>query len=199
MKLSGTYELNNHGVLITGMVHDTRIPQVRERFKLHGKEWLVDGTLGMSLTDAVAGRYKMPAVTWIDSMVQKGRFTYDDISKILALKKLPRYTNATVVFQLSNIMVASAYPIISTRNIAYTDEGGHRHSLSVKLMNVGWIFDKVQSDGSFEAQLNGLANRHIMTMVLGAATRYAKFLDSDILWNVVKDNDNLHASRENFW
>jgi hypothetical protein len=60
--------------------------------------------------------------------------------------------------------------------------------MQVKMANVGWVFDAVQPDGSFNVQLYGLVNRHILSVVLGKATIYAKILDHK---DVLKASDEV--------
>lgn len=205
MKVSGEYYMTDNGVMVEGRVHDTAIPETRRLFNEHGPQWLqimYAGSYGAADFVRDGEPYHMLGSSWFNRMVLMASvrnpwpISTEKINDILGNYATPPDVDVTNLMQYSGILLyPSSTSLMRISNIAaYTSTGAIRRK-SANLLNVGWIFDKVQSDGSFKVELLGLVNRHIMTMMMTALTRYVKLLDSECVLNLIKDPDNLRYRR----
>ena len=196
MKLTGEYEFTENGVIIEGQVHDTKIAEVRQQMRGVQQIEMYCG----ELRRAVGDMYKVPSPNlfqrWKNSGLLKAKAISDAINVHGGIRENTYVWNDLALGGIQYVRGAGM-SLISPTRIEYSD--GYHYYVKTKLaFNVGWIYALTKTDGTFRVELKGLVNRHILTMLLGRATSFAKFIDGPIA-KIAADSANLTIQRVNPW
>ncbi len=146
--------------------------------------------------------YKVPSVALYQTWKNKGVLKPEDLKKTLGLSDQFNHVGSPVINTLKAAGIlyergTGTNIMLPQRVDMYNDR--YRMSSKRKMgFNVPWIYALTKNDGTFKVHLKGLANRHILTMLLGRATVFAKFLDGPVA-EAAKDQSNLSISQESNW
>ncbi len=193
MKLTGEYEFTNDGVRIIGQVHNTKIPLVREAINERMMIEMYQGDApGMN-----GDQYWVPNPLIYDSLKVNGAIKGEELAKVLNLPKdyNVKASSCSVDLMMAGVLYSRAGTAIMKQvPLSYNVLGSAYQRKRVKrpVFNVPWIY-RVADDGTFDVTLKGMVNRHILTMLLGRATTFAKFLDGPVA-EAVKDSKALESA-----
>lgn len=193
MKLTGEYSITGNGVVIEGRILNTHIAELRQRFtedanvraswvgKVYAGDLNLMGTAPKQMFDTLDSR-------WFTQAHHAGYLNFKDIVKDLGFK--PSVMDVPNEFTRMGIGAETGNGFLFYEQKLRWRENGRVKTQSCKVVNCGWVFDVTQADGSFKVELFGLVNRHILSVILGKATTYAKLLDHE---KVLKATENKAA------
>jgi hypothetical protein len=180
MKLTGEYQTTENGVVIEGRIHDTHIAEVRDAALKNCPGFVI---LNSSVDPALAINARQHGLRalgsqWFHAYHSMGKLDGEKVIKALDVPtRYRRCASMQPLIQLASIGVDGMSGIMYQKNLRWRDLDYRAHNARPKILNCSWVFSATQDDGSFKVQLYGLVNRHIMTMLISAATKYAKLLD----------------------
>lgn len=198
MKLTGEYQLTDHGVVIEGRIHNTHIAELREKFLAAPEARSFVGEVYPGDPELIRMAGLEPSSVVRKTLTSRwfyrvGSFSKDKLVKDLGFK--PSSLDWSNEFLRMGLQIDNGVShLFANRRMRWRQNGRMKITTS-KTVNCGWIFDVVQADGSFKVELYGLVNRHIMSVILGKATMYAKLLDHDDVQRAAENPDNFKPLR----
>lgn len=194
MKLTGEYSITDNGVVIEGRILDTHIAELRERFaedRSVYQSWVAKVFAGdLNLVTGIEGKtFDSLGSRWFNKAHNNGFINFKKITEDLGFK--PSSMEVPNEFMRMGLGVEpGTSTLFYERKLRWRQDGGVRNC-TCKIVNCGWVFDKTQADGSFKVELFGLVNRHILSVILGKATTYAKLLDHKAVLKATENKANL--------
>lgn len=177
LKLTGEYQLVDDGVMIEGELRGSKIHELSKLFKPFSTITLYSGMN----KDGLADKYQVPHPRFRTYLLHQQFLTREDEKEFVRLEGPFSYNGRSYyrdggAFYMS---MGVQYSHGDGRNIvdkkkvmSFTGRTAKTHRLCT---NSAWIWN-VRSDGTFSIKLRGLANRHMMTMVIGNAAKMANHL-----------------------
>jgi len=199
MKLVGEYELTETGVSIEGQIKGSKIADVRKMLKGFQTFRIFKGD--SNLEDSKSTYYQVPH-TYYRSYIRKNLpdlLTPETEKDYIKFPKTMAYIN-----QASFNMYYNDFSTIANnmgvlygdcegkdimRQISYIDLHKFASRRIGLCTNSAWVWTADES-GNFKIDLNGLVNRHIMTVLLSNATKLAKYID-EVLVRVLDHEDKF--------
>lgn len=197
MKLTGEYSITGNGVVIEGRILNTHIAELRQRFTEDANvraSWVgkvYAGDVNM-LTGLDNKTFDSLSSRWFHQANINGVINFKKIVEDLGFKPSPM--NACNEFIRMGLGVETGISNLFYEHRLRWRQDGHMRSSNSKVANCGWVFDRTQADGSFKVELYGLVNRHILSVILGKATTYAKLLDHEAVLKATENKANLALS-----
>lgn len=196
MKLTGEYQIHDDGVTIEGRIHGSHIAELREKFMADAQRrdvWLSRLYLGDVSMIPLEHRNKTVfslGSNWFSFMNSKGKIVFEDVMRDLGFQRSRMDVPNEFIRMGLGVDHSSGLGLLYERRLRWRENGKTR-TCSAKVVHCGWVFNNTQADGSFKVDLYGLVNRHILSVVLGKATTYAKLLDHESVLKAADDADNF--------
>lgn len=181
VKLTGEYQVVDDGVVVEGKIDGSHIYDLAQLFKVFGTISLYAG----QSKDGIAEQYKVPHPGFRSYIMSNGLFSYEDEKDILKginpdtlpYNARPYFREGSVVLNWLGVQYnhGDGRNIIDQREVIALN--GRSRRVKRLLTNSAWVWG-VKADGTFGVKLRGLANRHMMTMVVGNALKMANHLEA---------------------
>lgn len=176
LKLVGEYQVTDDGVVIEGQLKDSKIHEVASLLKPFGTITLFAG----QGKDGISEKYNVPNPKFRPYILHNGLLKRDDEKEFVKIEGAFSY-DGNAYYRDGSIFYANlgvqynhgaGCNIIDQANVASFTARNPKKRL---ITNSAWIWN-VANDGSFKVKLRGLANRHMMTMVIGNAAKMANHI-----------------------
>jgi hypothetical protein len=197
MKLTGEYQVTDNGVIIEGRILDTHIAELRQRFSEDRNvyaAWVGQSYFGdvSFMQQAQRATFDTLGSRWFETQHNKGTINFRKITEDLGFKSTPMGVGNEFMRMGLGVDAGNGF-LFYERKLRWRQDGRVKNAIS-KVVNCGWVFGNTQADGSFKVELYGLVNRHILSVILGKATTYAKILDHEIVLKATENKANLTPS-----
>jgi hypothetical protein len=178
MKLIGEYQLHDNGVTIEGRINDSHIHEVRQLFSGFGTVHMYKGDV-----DQTGMVYHVPHPMYRPYIMRH-------IPEICTPEREMGFVDLAPL-QHRDVYYGDASVFANNMGIIYREGDGrsvmdnrriHQYRSRLRprmrlLTNSAWVWN-ANERGEFKIDIYGLANRHMMTVLIANATKLAKYIDT---------------------